>query len=197
MTETHAYHWDDEKGRRGNVREAVGVFQSEKDIQEAIDDFESSGFNHASFSRPASPEKIEDALHHPIHDIQELEDDPAIPRDTFTDPGSFSTMKALIILLPAYILALAAIAYGAATRWDTIDGIISFILLGLIGVGGGAYFSWRVASKHEERIKVEKSLGGLLLWVRTGNKNQDKRAIKIMKAHGATDIHIHGPAVTL
>lgn len=195
MTETQAYHWDNEKGQRGNVREAVGVFQSEKDIQEAIDDFESSGFNHASFSRPATSEQIEEAVHHSIHTIQEIEDDPAVPRDTFTDPGSFSTLKALIIFLPAYILALAAIAYGAATRWDTIDGIVSFILLGLIGVGGGAYYSWRVANRHDERIKVEKALGGLLLWVRTGNRDQDARALKIMKAHGATDVHMHGPVV--
>ena len=195
MSETQAYHWDDEKGQRGNLREAVGVFNSEIEMQEAIDHFESSGFNHAAFSIPGAPEKIEEALHHKVHSIQELEDDPDIPRNTFTDPGTFSTFKALFILLPAYMLALAATAYGAATGWEPVEGAISFILLALMGVGGGAYFAWKISTKHDHRIEVEKALGGLLLWVRTGSREQDQKAMKIMKAHGAMDVHMHGPAV--
>ena len=34
--------------------------------------------------------------------------------------------------------------------------------------------------------------GGLLLWVRTWDKDREKRAVDILNKHSGHDVHVHG-----
>ena len=62
------------------IREAVAYFDASTDLEEAIDELLSSGFDRAEISLLATERAVEDQLGHRYHKVSELEDDPAVPR---------------------------------------------------------------------------------------------------------------------
>jgi hypothetical protein len=45
---------------------------------------------------------------------------------------------------------------------------------------------------HADYIADQLEKGGLLLWVRTWDLGDEAIAVKILSAHSAHDVHIHG-----
>ena len=68
-----------ENQAEGTIREAVGVLDDAKSLEDAIDELESSGFDRAEISLLASEHAIEEKLGHVYTKTEELEDDP-LPR---------------------------------------------------------------------------------------------------------------------
>jgi hypothetical protein len=65
------------------VREAVGVFNHPEDLQSAIDELLSSGFDRAELSLLASEHVVEQKLGHRYEKVSLLADDPTIPRAAY------------------------------------------------------------------------------------------------------------------
>lgn len=65
------------------VREAVAVFATEKDLENAIDALLVSGFSRADISLLASETAVEEKLGHRYRKVEELEDDPQAPRAAY------------------------------------------------------------------------------------------------------------------
>ncbi|WP_417458753.1 hypothetical protein [Kordiimonas sp.] len=195
MTEQGHWEWSDRVGPRGNLREAVALFDTEEDMQSAVDDLECHGFSNAAISRPADPSVIEAAIQHPIENVNALEDDARVPREAFVDKDSRTSGFMVMVLTPVYVLLLAGAAIASGHGLATWEAIVLTVGLGLIGVVGGGYFATRRAGESRRRIRNEQALGGLLLWVRTGSREQESRALEILRRHSGRDVHLHGPAL--
>jgi hypothetical protein len=98
------------------------------------------------------------------------------------------------LLVPVYITLLIGAAMAASYGMSMTDAVIVNLMLGSIGAGGGAFFAYRIAQRRSKRIQIEKSKGGLLLWVRTGSLTQEQKAMQILQRNAARDVHLHGPA---
>ena len=75
------------------IREAVAYFDASTDLEEAIDELLSSGFDRAEISLLATERAVEDQLGHRYHKVAELEDDPAVPRAIYIPREAIETVK--------------------------------------------------------------------------------------------------------
>ncbi|MCJ9427483.1 hypothetical protein [Kordiimonas marina] len=194
MADKEHWEWRDVTGPRGNYREAVALFDTEQDLQEAVDDLESHGFSNAAISRPVSPEEIESTLRRSIRSVAELEDDSRVPREPYIDRNSRSTALMVTVFAPIYILLLAGTGLATAHGMEPWQAVVLVSGLGVIGALGGGLIAYRHATRMKDRARKEKSWGGLLLWVRTGSRGQEQRALDILRRHAGRDVHLHGPA---
>ena len=175
-----------------DVREAVGVFQSEKDLQAAIDDLLTHGFDRAEISLLASIPTVEKELGSHFRSVTELEDNDAVPTSVYIPTESIGDAQGGIIGTLVYVGALAAFAPVVVS-----GGALAAALLALaVGGGGGAAIGTVLAKiigqHHADYIADQLEKGGLLLWVRTWDEDDEKRAVDILSKHSGTDVHVHG-----
>ncbi len=173
------------------VREAVGVFDTPDNLQAAIDELLSSGFDRAELSLLASQTAVEAKLGHMYRKVDELEDDPTEIRTAYVSTESIGDAEGAVIGALMYIGAgvllgpvaaaggsLAAIA-GAAAVGGSVGGMI------------GSFFASQLGEQHARRIDEQLIHGGLLLWVRAWNEDREKVATEILSRHSAHDVHVH------
>jgi hypothetical protein len=173
------------------IREAVGVFDSAETLQEAIDDLLSSGFNRAELSLVAAEKTVEEKLGHKYQKIAELEDDPIVPRCCYVSTESIGEAEGGLIGGLMYVGATAA-AGAVVVSGGTVALVIAAAALagGVGGLLGSIVAKW-VGDHHAHHLQDQLDHGGLLLWVRTWNANDEKRAIEIMSKHSGRDVHLH------
>ena len=173
------------------LREAVGYFTTAAALQEAIDELLTSGFNRAELSLLASEDAVKKKLGHIYGSVEEIEDDDQIPRSAYISRESVAAGEAALIGTPLYIAATLALGVILAS-----GGTLAAAMAGAAAAGGAGGIAGSVlaALLGNERAKlVEEQLdhGGLLLWVRTWNDADEKRASDIMARHSGHDVHIH------
>ncbi|KCZ89971.1 hypothetical protein [Hyphomonas johnsonii] len=174
------------------VREAVGVFQTEKSMQAAIDELLTNGFNRAEITLLASTEAVEAKLGHSYKSVKALEDDPdaaTIAYATIEGPGA---AEGAVIGTLAYLGALAAFVPIVAGGGALAAALIALGVGGGTGVTIGALLARLIEKHHADYIADELSHGGLVLWVRTWNAADEATATRILKAHSGADVHVHG-----
>lgn len=197
MVDRDHWEWSDEKGPRGNLREAVALFDNEEEVQAAVDDLESHGFSNAAISRPVAPEQVEEALAHKVNSAEELEDDAAVPREAHIDMHSKTERTMVTFMIPIYVAFLIAAGVAAANGLEVWQGVVISLMLGGIGAALGGYYAYRFARARSDRERREQAWGGLVLWVRTGSPDQEQKAISILRRNSGRDVHLHGPAPKL
>lgn len=195
MTEQGHWEWSAETGPRGNLREAVAVFNTEDDLQAAVDDLESHGFSNAAVSRPKPIAEIEQTVQHPIRSIEEIEDDAAVPREAYIDKDSRASGMMVLVVIPVYIMLLVGAGIAAGHGLETWQAVVLSVGLGLTGMVCGGYYAIKLSRNSKARLRAEQALGGLVLWVRTGSREQESRALEILRRHAGRDVHLHGPAL--
>ena len=175
------------------VREAVGVFPTEQALQAAIDDLESHGFDRAEISLLASEKAIEEKLGHRYEKVRELEDDPEVPRTCYVSRESLGAGEGSLIGGPLYAAAIA----GAAGAVAISGGSLLAALAGATVAGGagalaGAAMAKLLGERDAHHLREQLEHGGLLLWVRTWNAEDEKHAVEILRRHAGEDVHVHG-----
>ncbi len=173
------------------VREAVGVFDTAADLQDAIDDLMSRGFDRAEISLLASEASVEEKLGHKYGKVTALEDDPAVPRAAYVSTESIGDAEGALIGGLMYVGA--GILMGpVAAAGGTLAGIAGAAAVGG-GVGGafGALLAKLVGDQHAGRIEAQLQHGGLLLWVRVWDGDRAAKALEILKRHSGRDVHVH------
>ncbi|GGO61187.1 hypothetical protein SAMN05444398_11559 [Roseovarius pacificus] len=173
------------------VPEAVGVFDSFEDLQTAFYDLRSVGFHHSDISLLARQEVLEEKLGSAFWQAPELEDDPRAPRAVFVSEeamgelegaiaGGFffvgSSIAMLAMLTPAssLIASIAAVAIGGSPA-----AVIGTILAN------------RVSKRHRDYYENQIRHGGILMWVRTRDKEREHLATTILEGHSGRDVHVH------
>jgi hypothetical protein len=171
------------------IREAVSVFQTADALQEAIDELQESGFDRSQLSLMASEQAVEAKLGHKYQRVVQLEDDDTVPRVAYVSPESIGDAEGALIGGLLYIgVGVGAVLASAGALATAITG-------GVLGGGAGAVIgsvlAKLVSDHHARYLQDQLDHGGLLLWVRTWDDEDEKRAVSILKKHSGHDVHVH------
>lgn len=176
------------------VREAVGIFAVAEDLQAAIDDLMSNGFDRADISLLAGEAAVQEKLGHSYQRAAELEDDPAAPRAAYVSPESVGEAEGALIGAPLYVAATAAAGAVLVSGGALAAAIAAAAVAGGAGALLGTILARIVGDAHAGHLSEQLDHGGLLLWVRTWNNDDEARAAAILKRHSGRDVHVHSIA---
>lgn len=177
--------------------EAVGVFDNADPLQEAIDELLESGFDRAEISLLAGERTVEEKLGHAYEKVTELEDDTSVPRAAFVSTEAIGDAEGGLIGGLVYIGAVAAAGAVVATGGTIATVIGAAALAGGAGSLIGSILAKIVGDHHAHHLQEQLDHGGLLLWVRTRDKDREKRATQILSRHSGKDVHIHSIPATV
>ncbi len=180
-----------ETPRQETEREAVGVFHDQPSFEAATDELMESGFDRADISLLASEEAVVAKLGHRYAKVKELEDATDVPRAAYVDRESVAAGQVGVIGALTYIGALAAAGAVVASGGTLATALIGAALAG--GSGGlvGTAIARLVGKHYASRLHIQLAKGGLLLWVRVRDDEHETRALAILRAHAAEDVHAH------
>lgn len=173
------------------VREAVAVFDTAQTLQNAIDALLSSGFHRAELSLLASEADVVSKLGHKYRKSSELEDDASVPRVAYVSTEAIGDGQGAVI--GALIYVGAGLVMGpVAAAGGTLVAMVGAAALGG-GAGGlaGTWLAKLLGDQHAQRIQEQLDHGGLLLWVRTWDADEESRAVRILKRNSGRDVHVH------
>jgi len=173
----------------GYMREAVGLFLSGHDLQEAIRSLEGAAFPRQDISIMGTRGELENVFGSKTVDPHIAMDNADTPRAAPARPEEKNIGMSAMVSVPAYVGAIA-LAFSAAAVWfpATIDAAI------IGGLGGGtlgaimAKIFGDTDTRHYQE-QIEK--GGLLLWVRTPDREREEIAVEIMRRHQGREVHVH------
>ena len=174
------------------VCEVVGVFHTADDLEAAVDELLSSGFDRAEISLLASEEAVARKLGGRFRPAAEIADDPAAPRAAFVSTEAIGDAEGGLIGGLAYLGATAGIGAVVMTGGALAAAVAAAILAG--GTGGliGSVLARWVGHHHAAFLQGQIEHGGLILWVRTWNEPDEGRAAVIIARHAADSVHAHG-----
>ena len=123
--------------------------------------------------------------------VTELEDDPSVPRSAYVSTEAIGEAEGALIGGLVYIGAVAAAGAIVASGGPIAVAIVAAAMTG--GAGGliGSDLAKLVGRHHADHLQEQLRRGGLLLWVRTRDKNHEERAIGVLSKHSAHDVHTH------
>ncbi len=173
----------------GMFKEAVGVFKDAHELQGAIRVLEGTSFPRHDISVMGSQSELEKIFGVRSVPPQFAMDNPDTPREAPARPEEQTIGAAGMIGGATYVGAIAmALAAGAAT----FPAIVTAAVIGGVGGGSiGAILAKLLGDRYTQNIQEQIERGGLLLWVRTPDKEREDLAMKIMRSCGAHDVHIH------
>lgn len=170
-------------------REAMGIFNSPEQMQEAIRELEATAFPRDSISILGHRHSIEDRFGRAVTDPSLEQDDPNAPRKAPARPEEQTIGAGALVGCAAYIGVVGAgIAMGPASIPVTLMAII---LGGGSGAALGGLLVNRLKHQYEDHIQEQLSQGGLLLWVRTPDLERETLACDILSRHGAHHVRVH------
>ncbi len=181
--------------QRGEVREVVGVFDNLAQMQSAIDDLLTDGFDQTTISVLAPEAVVRETLGDKSLSTKELEDDPRAPRGTYVDPEARNEAKAGLIGALIYIGAIGGAGVAMAAGGALGPAIAAAVVLG--GGGGiiGATLAQLVGSAEATWVTAQIDHGGMLLWARTWDEAKERIAVAVMQKNGGRDVHAHTTGV--
>jgi hypothetical protein len=173
------------------VREAVGVFGRPEHLQGAIDELLSSGFHRAELSLLAGEHAVEEKLGHQYRKVSALADHPTVPRAAYVSTEAIGDAEGGLIGGLMYVGGVAAAGAVVASGGTLAAAIAAAALAG--GAGGliGSILAKWVGDRHAHYLQEQMDRGGLLLWVRTWDAEDETRAVEILRKHSASDVHVH------
>jgi hypothetical protein len=176
---------------RESICEVVGVFHEADELESAIDELLSTGFDRAQISLLASERAIEDKLKSRRQPVTRLADDPIAPRTPYVSTAAIGDAKGALIGGLTYVGATSAI--GAVVM---AGGALATILIAAVVAGGagtllGSILARLVGQHHADNLNEHIESGGLLLWVQAWEPEDEPLAISILRKYGGIDIHSH------
>jgi hypothetical protein len=173
------------------VREAVGVFNRPEELQSAIDELLSSGFDRAELSLLASEHAVEEKLGHRYEKVSVLADDPTVPREAYVSTEAIGGAEGGLIGGLMYVGAVAAAGAIVISGGTLATAIGATMLAGGVGALIGSILAKWVGDHHSHYLQEQLDRGGLLLWVRTWDGEDEKLAVNILRKYSASGVHVH------
>jgi hypothetical protein len=148
-----------------SVPEALGIFHSPEELQSAIDELLSSGFDRSELSLLASEVAVEE-LGNRYRKVRDLADDPAVPRAVYVSTEAIGGAEGALIGGLMYVGAAVGAGAIVASGGTLAAAITGVALTG--GAGGliGLILAKFVGDHHAHHLQEQIDRGGLLLWVR-------------------------------
>ncbi len=178
--------------QRREFSEVVGLFDSLDNLQSAIDDLLTHGFDRSEISLLAEDPKTREKIG--AKRSVEIEDSDEAPRISYIENESLNEGKASLIGLLFYVGAIA----GAIAVWTIYGsfaeaifaGIVTGMVASLIGVGVITF----IRRRQRNWVQAQLARGGLLLWARTWTEEHERAAMDAMQRNGGHDVHVHTAA---
>lgn len=174
--------------KKPTVTEAVAVFHDVSALDAAVEDLREAGFRRGDISLLASEDAVEKKLGHRYERVQDLEDAPDAPRMTYRTRASLGDTEDVIVGSMTYLPAVLAAGTVVASA-----GVVAAAITGT-AIGGallGTVLARWLGEQHAEHLSEQLEHGGLLLWVRTRDKQQEETALRILRDHAGSDVHLH------
>jgi hypothetical protein len=172
--------------------EVVAIFHTAEDFETAIDELLSSGFDRAELSLLASKDAVERKLHRHYRLAHEMADDPASPRVAFVSTAAIGDAKGGLIGGLTYVGATVAAGAMVLSGGALAPTIAAAVLSGGAGALIGTVLAHWVGHHHARYLGEQIDNGGLLLWVRAWDEQDEARAIQILRRHAGERVHTHG-----
>src|SRR3954447_21632023 len=134
------------------LREAVGVFRDYETFQTALEELQSSGFGRTDLSTVAAKATVERTLGHSYSTVEEIEDDPAVPRSIFISKVSLGDAKGVAIGGIVYLFAIPAAAVLAALGVEDMLIISGVLAAGAVGGAAGWLIARRLDRRYADRF---------------------------------------------
>lgn len=173
------------------LTEAVGVFDRERDLERAVDALLGAGFDRADLSLLASAQAVTERLGYADWQVRRLEDDPRTPTVAYASGESRGDGEGAVLGVPMYVIGVTAAGLTAAAGGPLATAIAATALGMGTGAALGGVLAHLIGQRHVEHVENQLVHGGLLLWVRADAPGDDDRAVEILKANGARDVHVH------
>lgn len=171
--------------------EAIGLFHDAQSLQEAVDALLTHGFDHSSLSVLASERAIATKLGHAYASTSELEDDPDVPRVDYVPDETIGNAEGGIIAAAAYFPAVIGSLMTAASGGTLLGVAAVAAVAGGTGAGVGALLARRIGREHTRHLDEHIQHGGLVLWVRTPDREHEQAALDILCKHGGEHVRLH------
>lgn len=181
-----------EPGRQRNMPEAVAVFDTADALYAAIDELQMAGFNRSEISMLADEKTVEEKLGDQFWRAERLTDEPDAPRVPYTSEESIGTAKGALLGVPAYIAAVVTAGALITPAGSMLTAIVGATVAGGAGAALGAMLARMFGQSHAEYLQNQIARGGLLLWVRTPTKDDEDKALEILRRCSGRDAHVHG-----
>lgn len=171
------------------IREAAGIFNNEVTLQETIDELTISGFERAEISVIGNESAMERAFKVKYKDPKELVDNPDTPRGVNVALEDEGAAEGAIISTSTLAGVVAALISTGSITTQSVTPVA--IIGGVVGTAIGGALAQLIGDSHAAQVQKQVEAGGLILWIRTDNTAKEKTACKILKKHGAADVHVH------
>lgn len=168
--------------QRREFSEVVGLFDSMDNLQSAIDDLLTHGFDRSEISLLAEDTTAREKVG--AKRSVEIEDSDEAPRISYIENESLNEGKASLIGLLFYVGTIA----GAIAVWTIFGsfaeaifaGIVTGMVASLINVGAIKLIQRRQSNWAQAQL----ARGGLLLWARTWTEEHERVAMDAMQRNG-------------
>jgi hypothetical protein len=182
---------DDENAVDNKVREAVGVFTDQAELEDTIEDLYLAGFDRDQINLLANCRTVEAKLGRRIGNVRELEDEPNLPAGNYADRHERAEGAAGLISGLVLLSSFVAIGAAAATGGTLAMVIAAAVVAGGVSGGIGALLVRALGKHRARRVGEQLRRGGLLLWVELRNDAQEQKALAILLRHSGEDVHVH------
>lgn len=151
-------------------REVVGLLAGKADLDACIKALESAGFDHSDISILSSHESPDLAAN--------------TPGDTVEDTSVAALDEPLRYAFPLTTAGLIAVVGGPISA--VLGGIIA---AGVAGMAAKDYIDALISHPKPGEFARALEAGGVILWIYAATGNLEAKAVEILSAHGATNIH--------
>ncbi len=186
----------DREDERYRIREVVAVFHHAAALEAAVEALDRAGFAQTSLSIMADAKAVADKLGHRFEPVEQIEDDPNLPRRTFVGRADRGVEQSAAIGLPLYVGAMAGAAAVVASGGAAAMALLAAAAGGALGGGVGALLARSIGKAEARRLENNIEAGGILLWVAVSDAAAERRATEVLTTAGGAHVHAHEIAQT-
>jgi predicted phage tail protein len=174
------------------IREAIGIFFDARNLHDAMDELEASGFDHRDIGLLAGEHTVRQALGDLYREAQPAENEGTDgPRMAFVRKESLG--DGFRAWAGSLFFAGTTVGMGAAVASaGVLGGALLAAAAGVAAVGAvGGVLGMIIHQSDAEYLEEQVDEGHLLLFVRTRDADHERRAMEILNKHSGTDVRIH------
>ncbi len=177
------------------LREAIARFDDPEQLEAAVSDLQSHGFDRADISFLAREGFLGEHAA-PSGPARTAAERPTVKREAPIESTDVQQGRVLATSTAALVAAFAAAGFTVAT------GGAAALAAGLaaaagLGVGAAGAALGKAAGNSEQNFLDEQiQRGGVIVWVRTRDGGAEERALDILRRHGGVDVRLHEVSAT-
>lgn len=178
------------------VREAVATFDDVEQLEKAVFDLRTAGFEHRQMSLIANESTVKEKLGSRCEHVAELTDDPGVPRSAFVERAVVREGKAALIGALSYIGAVGAAGAIAASGGTLAVVAGGALALGTAGAAVGAALAEYLGHEQAASLNAQIEKGGILLWVNVPDEASEAKALAALRPLSKSTVYIHDIALS-